>query len=364
MGAGSSDDRRIAQASDANRTRCSSPKEVGETLNSVLVVGPAWVGDMVMAQSLFMSLRHQHPEIQIDVIAPLWSRPLLARMPQVRAAIDLPLRHGQFGLGVRWRIGKSLRTRHYDQAIVLPRSFKSALIPFHARIPRRTGYRGETRYGLINDMRPLDQSVLTQTVQRYVALGQPPGSPLPPPVPYPRLLIDEVNRKRLLKKLNLFLDRPIIGIMPGAEYGPAKCWPLEYYGELAKRLDAAGYQVWVFGSAKDRPAGEWIQVLSGGKAVNLCGRTRLEDAVDLLSLAKKVVTNDSGLMHVAAAVGTRVIALYGSSTPAYTPPLTDNKVVFYRALKCSPCFEQKCPLGHYRCLRDLPLEEVFTATRA
>src|SRR5690242_4682721 len=140
-------------------------------MNRILVVGPAWIGDMMMAQSLFITLRQRFPDSAIDVLAPGWSLPLLARMPEVRAAIEMPLGHGEFGFAARRRLGIELRANGYDRAIVLPRSWKSALVPFFARIPQRTGYRGELRYGLLNDIRPLDKTVLTQTVQRFVALG-------------------------------------------------------------------------------------------------------------------------------------------------------------------------------------------------
>ncbi len=329
-----------------------------------LVVGPAWVGDMVMAQSLYRTLTESVPGTRVDVIAPAWSQPLLARMPEVTDAIDMPLGHGQFGWPMRRRVGRSLREGRYDQAIVLPRSFKSALAPFHARIPRRTGYRGEMRFGLLNDMRPLDKSVLTQTVTRYVALGHEPGATLPPPVPPPRLAVHADNQRACLEALGLATDRPVVAMMPGAEYGPAKCWPLEHFARVAAALDAAGCAVWILGSSKDAPAGEAIVRDSGSAAVNVCGRTRLEDAVDLLALATAAVTNDSGLMHVAAAVGTHVVAVYGSSTPAYTPPLTDNKTVFHLGLECSPCFERECPLGHLRCLREILPKNVARAALA
>ena len=185
----------------------------------ILIIGPAWVGDMVMAQSLFMSLKQRTPEALIDVVAPAWSVPLLTRMPQVQRAITLEVGHGQFGLMARFKLGRSLRSQNYDRAIVLPRSFKSALIPFFAGAKVRSGYRGEMRYGLLNDIRPLDKTVLWQTVQRYVALGRDANEPLPDnPVLNPHLNIDIDNQKRLLHTFGLRIDKPVIGIMPGAEY--------------------------------------------------------------------------------------------------------------------------------------------------
>jgi heptosyltransferase-2 len=323
------------------------------------VVGPAWVGDMVMAQSLFMTLKARFPDTDIDVLAPAWSRPLLSRMPQVNSAVTLPLEHGDLGWGVRRRLGVTLYGR-YQRAIVLPRSWKSALVPAFANIPVRTGYRGEFRYGLINDMRKLDKKQLTQTVQRYAALGLPKDAALPPPIPQPRLRVDQDNQRLQLDLNRLNLDKPVVALLPGAEYGPAKRWPIERYGELAKRIKAAGRQVWVFGSAKENELGEAIVQAAGEGAVNLCGQTKLVDAVDLMALAECAVTNDSGLMHIAGAVGVRLVALYGSSSPDYTPPLTDKAEVVYLRLSCSPCFERECPLGHFNCMMQMGVDDVFS----
>ncbi len=329
----------------------------------ILVIGPAWVGDMVMAQSLFATLKQYHPAAEIDVLAPAWSRPLLARMPEVHAAVMLPVEHGELGFGVRKRLGRMLRGR-YSHAVVLPRSWKSALVPAFAGIPVRTGYRGELRYGLINDMRKLDKKVLLQTVQRYTALGLPRDAALPPPIVNPRLQVDKDNQRQLLDIHRLDTGKPVVAMLPGAEYGPAKRWPVARYGELAQRLTAAGKQVWVFGSAKEHDLGEAIAQAAGQGVVNLCGSTKLADAVDLLALADSAVSNDSGLMHIAAAVGVRLVALYGSSDPAYTPPLTDKADVVYLKLSCSPCFERECPLKHLNCLNQIQVDDIYRRVSA
>lgn len=322
-----------------------------------LIVGPAWVGDMVMAQSLFMTLKQKYPQAQIDVLAPAWSLPVLARMPEVNQAIAVDVGHGQFGLLKRYKIGRDLRANQYTHAIVLPRSFKAALIPYFARAKIRTGYRGEMRYGLLNDIRDLNKLILQQTVQRYIALGLDRNECLPPPVIEPCLRIDQSNQQSVLQKLNLDLDRPVIGLMPGAEYGPAKCWPIESFAKLAADLNAKGKQVWVFGSDKDFAAGEQI-ARAGMQIRNLCGKTRLEDVIDLIALTQVVVTNDSGLMHVACATGTKVVAIYGSSDPAYTPPLSKNMEIVYLGLECSPCFKRVCSYGHTDCLTKIDPERV------
>jgi heptosyltransferase-2 len=322
------------------------------------------VGDMVMAQSLFMDLHLRHPGAAIDVVAPRWSLPLLARMPQIRQGFGLEAAHGELRLRERYRLGSELRARRYERAIVLPRSLKSALIPYWARIPRRTGYRGEWRFGLLNDVRPMTPQ-LDQTVKRFVALGLQPGEAwLERPLPQPSLQVDEENRRQLMQRLGLSLERPVVGIMPGAEYGPAKQWPPEYFAELLRRLAQRRVEAWIFGSQKDFPVAESIVSLSGGWGRNLCGRTRLEDAVDLISAVSVAVSNDSGLMHIAAALQRPLLALYGSSSPAFTPPLDERAVVFYRAVECSPCFLRQCPYGHYRCLREITVDNVFAALDA
>jgi heptosyltransferase-2 len=333
---------------------------VTEQQERILVVGPAWVGDMVMAQSLFITLRQDNPAVIIDVLAPAWSLPLLSRMPQINEAIALPVTHGQLALATRFRIGRQLRYKGYTRAIVIPRSYKAALVPFFAGIPLRIGYKGEMRYGVINDMRPLNKKVLTQTVQRQVALGLPRTAEQPPAIPYPELQIDKDNQRRLLDELGLNLEKPIIGFMPGAEYGPAKQWPIAYYQELAGKLISKGYQIWVFGSEKEIALGEQI-VQAGSEVSNLCGKTRLEDVIDLITVCESVVSNDSGLMHVACATGKRVIAIYGSSSPSYTPPLSKNAEVIYRYLECSPCFKRVCPLGHTNCLTGIDSDILLTA---
>jgi len=329
-------------------------------MQKILIAGPAWVGDMVMAQSLYISLRQRHPDVVIDVLAPAWSGPILKRMPEVRRHIEMPVGHGTFGLMARYRLGKQLQGEGYDQAIIIPRSLKAALTPFFAGIPRRTGYKGELRFGLINDMRPLDKKVLSQTVQRYVALGLERGAVLPPKqIPQPRLEVDAQNQQRLQVEFSLDQNKPVTGFVPGAEYGPAKRWPPEYFAELAQQLVTQGRQVWLFGSAKDTPVCQQIVAAAGEGVIDLSGKTSLEDVVDLIAMSEQVVSNDSGLMHIAAATGRKIIAIYGSSSPGYTPPLSDRAKVIYLGLECSPCFERKCPLGHYDCLRKIDVGRVF-----
>jgi lipopolysaccharide heptosyltransferase II len=331
---------------------------VGPT-RAVLVVGPSWVGDMVMAQSLFIALKRADAGTAIDVVAPPWSLALLARMPEVRHGIELDVGHGELAWRKRYALARMLRSEPYAQAIVLPRSLKAALVPFLARIPRRTGFRGEYRYGLLNDIRRLDADVLDQTVKRFVALGSDSGYSPEMEIPEPRLRIDAENRRRLAAQFGIDDGGTLVAMMPGAEYGPAKRWPVERFAELARRLVERGYRVVILGSQKERDLGAEIVAHAGSDSIiDLCGRTALVDTVDILGAAAAAVTNDSGLLHVAAAVGTHVTAIYGSSTPEYTPPLTAARSLIYLGLPCSPCFERVCPLDHFSCMRSIAVSSV------
>ncbi|HSG66882.1 MAG TPA: lipopolysaccharide heptosyltransferase II [Gammaproteobacteria bacterium] len=324
-----------------------------------LIVGPSWVGDMVMADSLYRLLLAREPGAEIDVVAPSWSLPILERMDEVRHAIELPVAHGETAIARRHRVGRALRGRGYTHAIVLPRSWKSALVPFFARVPTRTGYRGEWRYGLINDMRSPAAAKRSRTVERFAALGLQRGEQALPPLDPPRLRVEARAQAALLGRVGLGASAEIVALLPGAEYGPAKQWPAEYYADLAARLARVGVDVCVLGSAKERELGESIRKAAAAARVhNLCGETTLAEVVDLLGAVRIAVSNDSGLMHVAAATGAHVVALYGSSSPRMTPPLTSRQNVFYLGLECSPCFERTCPLVHMRCLRDMAVDDV------
>ncbi len=313
---------------------------------------------MVMAQALFKLRQSRFPDEHIDVLAPGWSLPIIRRMPEVRSSIASETAHGEVGIGKRYELGKQLRQMSYDRAIILPRSLKASLIPWFARIPKRVGFRGESRYGLINDMRPFDRQVLNQTVKRFVALGLERDEVLPD-IPLPALAVNPDNQQQKIRELNLDISKPVVAMMPGAEYGPAKCWPHAHFAALARELEDLGFSVWILGSDKDSPAGEAIAAASA--AVNLCGQTSLEDVVDLLALTRHAVSNDSGLMHIAAAVGTHVHALYGSSSPDFTPPLTRKRHIHSLNLECSPCFARECPLGHLNCLHELTPDRVLGA---
>jgi heptosyltransferase-2 len=333
-----------------------------EAAGRILVIGPSWVGDMVMAQTLFRLLRERHATVRLDVLAPGWCLPLLRLMPEVSHAIPLPLAHGELGLGKRRAIGRTLQAESYEQAIVLPNSFKSALIPWFAGIPLRTGWRGEARGWLLNDSRRLDKQRYPLMVQRFAALAFESGANLPDKLPEPCLVTSRDEAGRLRGQLGLADSKPVLVLCPGAEFGPAKQWPERHYAELANRYLATGMQVWILGSEKDHAAAVKIKAAVTPALQEhchvLCGRTGLADAVTLMSEAAAVVSNDSGLMHIAAALGRPLVVVYGSTSPAFTPPLSARARTLSLDLPCSPCFKRECPLQHLDCLQQLLPERV------
>lgn len=324
-----------------------------------LVIGPSWVGDMVMAQSLFIVLKKKYPMMSIDVLAPAWSKPILAAMPEVSDALELSFAHGELGLGGRWKLGYTLREKQYDWGIVLPNSLKSAIPLWAANIKRRTGYKGEMRYGLLNDIHSFDKHKLTQTVQRFVGLvfekGEYDGS-----YPYPSLDVDAEIQKQACEQFSINRNRRLVAICPGAEYGPAKRWPEKHVAAFAAQMLKLDYQVVLLGSEKDKVVTDAI-CMHGElpENINLAGKTQLSDVIGLLAQADVAVTNDSGLMHIAAAVGTQVVAIYGSSDPNFTPPLSKQAEVISLGLDCSPCFKRECPLGTLACLEGVEPEQVL-----
>lgn len=329
----------------------------------MLIIGPAWVGDMVMAQTLFKLIKANEPTTIIDVLAPAWSRPLLERMPEINQALAMPLGHGQLGLKQRWQLGRTLRTENYTQSIVLPNSWKSALIPLAAGIPQRTGWRGEMRFGLLNDLRHLDKTRLPLMIQRFLALGLAKNQAIAnESAYYPHLKVTTESCAATLAKFNLSSSqKPILALCPGAEFGPAKRWPSAHYAAIAQQKLAEGMQVWLFGSPKDQVVAAEIQEATQQGCIDFTGRTTLGEAIDLLSLAQIVVSNDSGLMHIAAALQRPLVVMYGSSSPRFTPPLSKQVKILSLQLSCSPCFQRECPLKHLNCLKDLSPSLVMQA---
>jgi heptosyltransferase-2 len=323
----------------------------------ILIVAPSWIGDTIMMQPLLMRLKARAPQAEIHVLAPAWSAPLLARMPEVTASIENPFAHGKFDWAGRKALGRRLTETDFAAAYVLPNSWKSALVPWFAGIPKRTGYHGEARYVLLNDRHRFDAAAMPRLVDRYAALA----GPLDGPTPNPRLTSTPAQQRAARTALGLPVDVAPIIFCPGAEYGPAKRWPARHFAALAQKVSRDGTPVWAVGGAKDAEAGAEIERLSAGAVQNLCGRTNLEQAIDLIAGARAVVSNDSGLMHVAAALERPLAAVYGSSSPAYTPPLSAHARIISLGLECSPCFKRECPLGHLDCLNKLQPEQVLAA---
>ena len=309
----------------------------------ILVVAPNWIGDALMAQPLLARLHEKLPGLEIDVLAPEWVAAVARRMPEVREIIPTPFQHGALHLRSRWQIGRALKSRGYQQAIVLPNTWKSALVPFFADIPLRSGYVGESRYGLLNLLYKKNNSAMPL---HYAKLSEPPGKAPKEPLPAPRLRVVPHEIAGVHHRFGIAGDYAVL--CPGAEYGPAKRWP--YFKELAAQMPLHPV---LLGSPKDRAA---AQDISG---MNLVGETTLDEAIALIGGASLVVSNDSGLMHVAAALGRPQVALFGSSSPRHTPPLSAAARVLWLHIECSPCFQRECPLGHFRCMREITVAQVL-----
>lgn len=309
-------------------------------MQRILVVAPNWIGDALMAQPLLARLREKRPGVEVHMLAPEWVAPVARRMPEVDEVIPVPFRHGSLQLGSRWRLARTLKARAYDEAIVLPNSWKSALVPFLADIPRRTGYLGEARYGLLNRLhRKPDREMR----RHYARLADAPDGEKLPDV---RLRVDPVQIAATRQRFGVPARYAVL--CPGAEYGPAKRWP--YFAELSSRI---GMPAVLLGSPKDADPAAGI----GG--TNLVGKTTLDEAIDLIAGAELVVSNDSGLMHVAAALGRPLVALFGSSSPEKTPPQAGRSHVLWLKVECSPCYERECPLGHFKCMREISVDSVL-----
>ena len=330
----------------------------------ILIVGPSWVGDSVISQSLFKIIFSLHKEIYLDVLAPEWTIDIYERMEEVNHVYNNPFNHGEIKISDRVALGNLIRVEgDYDQAIVLPNSLKSALIPFFAKIPVRTGWRGEIRYVLINDIRILNKDIYPRMVDRFVALALDKTAELPSNIPFPSLSVNKENLDLLIEKFNINPSLPLICLCPGAEFGPAKRWPADYYAEVANEYLKKKWQVIVLGSPNDKSVGEEItmQVKEQSGFLNLIGETKLKDVVDILSSASLVLTNDSGLMHVAASVDVPLVALYGPTSPEFTPPLSNKVKVIKKSEGFSKLRIGNLKGGYHKGLRDIQPKEVLAA---
>ena len=329
----------------------------------ILIVGPSWVGDSVISQSLFKIIFSLHKEICIDVLAPEWTMDIYQRMKEINHAHKNPFNHGEIKIGDRRAFGNSIRVEEYDQAIVLPNSLKSALIPFFAKIPLRTGWRGEMRYALINDLRILDKSKYPRMVDRFVALALEESAQLPSNIPFPSLSVYKENLDTLREKFKIDTNLPLICLCPGAEFGPAKRWPTNYYAVVANEYLKKNWQVILLGSPNDGSIGDEItlQIKEQSGFLNLIGETKLKDAVDILSSSSLVLTNDSGLMHIAASVDVPLVAMYGPTSPEFTPPLSNKVKVIKKNEGFSKLRTGDLEDGYYQGLKDIKPKEVLAA---
>lgn len=327
------------------------------TVTRALIVAPQWIGDAVMSEPLLARLAARGEALTVAALP--WVAPVYRAMPQVGAVIELPFAHGRLDWRARRRIAADMRGQ-FDIAYVLPNSLKSALIPWLAGIPKRIGYAGESRVVLLNRRLP-NPAGRPAMVGFYSALA---GSPTPegerPLMTFPATVLDAAATAAGVTRGAYW------AFAPGAEYGPAKCWPAERYAELARTLHAAhGQPVLLLGSAKEAALCESIAAAAPGACRVLAGQTALQDAMALIAAARGVVSNDSGLMHVAAAFGVPQVAVFGSTSPEHTPPLNPRaRVVWLKdelQLDCAPCFDRVCRFGHTRCLTEVSAARVEAA---
>ncbi len=324
----------------------------------VLVVAQAWVGDLVLSQILYVLLKRRRPDFSIDVVAPSWAAALLARMPQVARHIALDVRRGQLGLWRRWAAARRLDAE-YRRAIVIPRSAKAAALPWVAGIRKRVGFGPGTRAGLINDPRPRPPDARTRMARLASRQIIDPAF-----LPRPKLAINPEEAASVPREWKIDPGEPMVGLMPGAAYGPAKEWGAKSFARLAAMLAARGRRVCVIGAPGDRPLGETIVRAAPRHAINLCGETSLEQAILLISRLTVAVCNDSGLMHVAAAVDTPVVGIYGPTSPDTHPPLTDARRILSVEVPCSPCHRRACPYQSHACMARITPERALEAAMA
>lgn len=327
-----------------------------------LVISPNWIGDAVMAQPLLQLLKAAHPGRPIDVLAPPAVSPVWRQMAEVAEVLETPFRHGALQLKERWRYARLLRQRGYVDAYILPNTLKYALIPWLAGIARRVGYKGESRYGLINVMH-FDDTPPRPMVPFYAALADAPGAPLRAGLPKPRMQASAGQVAAACAKVGLDLARPLVVFAPGAEFGGAKRWPPAHFGQLAQHILARDpqAQVALLGSPKDADTCNEVIAAAGAPAglSSLAGKTSLADAVALIARSAAVVSNDSGLLHIASALNRPVIAIYGPTDPDHAPPFSDLAASISLRLECSPCRQRECPLGHQNCMHGISAGQVW-----
>jgi len=337
-------------------------------MQSILIIAPNWIGDAVTTQPLLANLKVLYPDSKIDVLASDWVAPIYRACSEVHEVIEAPFEHQKLQWSLRKQLAKAIEAKNYQACFVLPNSFKSALIPWLANIPFRIGYRGELRFGLINLALDNPSKInRPQMVGHYLALSQllKDDNLLSSVEQSPRLHISNHAKQSVEDKLqnnNIYPDS-IYVMCPGAEYGPSKRWPTEHFAVLTQALitQNSNNQIILLGSKSDHALAQEItsQARQADNIHNWCGNTSLDEAIALIGMSKAVVSNDSGLMHVAAALRIPQVAIFGSSDPAHTPPLSDKAKIIWLNMSCSPCHKRVCPLGHLRCLKDILPQQVL-----
>jgi len=329
----------------------------------ILIVPYMWIGDFVRCHTVVKLLKERFPQRPIDVLTTANAAPLLDYMPGVRKGIVYDLPRKRLALAEHRTLAARLRAEHYGRVLVMPRTWKSALAPYLAGIPMRTGFFGEARLGLINDLR-WGERRLARMVDRCAVLALDRGEPRSEKWPLPQLVVPAAELAAWRQRQNGGSDgRPAVALAPGA-VGPAKRWPSGYYADLARRLAAEGCRVWVVGGPTETELAGEIVAADPVNLRDLTGRD-LRNAIFALAAAQAAVSNDSGLLHVAAALRTPAIGIFGPTSPWHWAPLNPLAAVIETTgeLSCRPCHKPVCRFGHHRCMRDIAVEQVFAAAR-
>jgi heptosyltransferase-2 len=327
---------------------------VGRDTGPILVIPYMWIGDFVRGHTVVRVLRERWPNRPVDLLTTSQCAPLVDYMPGVRSGIVWDLPRSRLAVAKQWGLAALLRERGYGTALVLPRTWKSAIAPALAGIPERIGFVGEARFGLLNRWR-WGEKALPRFIDKNAALALAEGAPLPSewPVPQLRVPADEAERWRQAKGLG---DGTAVALAPGS-VGAAKRWT--YYAEAARRLAEQGLDVWVVGGPAEKALASEI-VAAGGPRVRDLSGTDLRNGILAMACASLAISNDSGLMHVAAALGTPTMGIFGPTSPYHWAPLNGlaATVQTKTVVPCQPCHRPVCRMNDHRCMRDIPATDV------
>jgi heptosyltransferase-2 len=320
-----------------------------------------WIGDFVRCHSVVKLLRAQMPDRPVDILTTTLCAPLADYMPGVRQTIVYDLPRRRLAIAEQRALASRLSREQYQQALVMPRTWKSALAPYLAGIPVRTGFAGEARFGLLNDIR-WGERKLPRMIDRCSALALPKGAPLPRDWPLPELVVPSTDAAAWRTRLQLG-SGTAVAMAPGA-VGPSKRWPVSYYGDVARQLTMLGIAVWVLGSPAEAPLAQDIVQAAGPLARDLTSND-LRNAIFALKAATAAISNDSGLLHVAAAIGTPTVGIFGPTSPWHWAPLNPLSAVVETTTEvdCRPCHKPVCRMQHHRCMRDISSARVLEATQ-